>query len=94
MTPGARSKFGASTFETEDFGKQLYCIEESTFDIVGAFLRPPHLFDDPVVIRRPGNCASICPPRYAPARLIRNICKLLSTAQLVHNFLLLKSRCF
>jgi len=50
-------------FEPKVFRKQMYCIEESTCDIVGTFLRP-------AVIRRPhsdldpGNCAPL-PPRYA-----------------------------
>jgi len=37
----ARSKFGAPMFESEVFRKQMYCIEESTCDTVGAFRRPP-----------------------------------------------------
>jgi len=28
-------------FETEVFRKQVYCIEESTCDIIGTFWRPP-----------------------------------------------------
>ena len=44
MAPGARSKFGAPIFETEVFRKQMYCIEESTGDIVRTFRRPPHQF--------------------------------------------------
>jgi len=39
MAPGARSKFGAPIFETEVFRKQMYCIEESTCNIVGTFRR-------------------------------------------------------
>jgi len=35
MVPGAKSKFGTSIFEPEVFRKQMYCIEESTYDIVG-----------------------------------------------------------
>jgi len=35
------SKFGAPTFETELFRKQVYCIEESTCDTVGTFRRLP-----------------------------------------------------
>ena len=61
MVPGTRSKFGAPMFETEVFRKQMYCIEESTHDIVGTFRHPP------LVIRRPGNCALLATPRYAPA---------------------------
>jgi len=40
MAPGARSKFGARIFEREVFLKQIYCIEESTCDIVGTFRAP------------------------------------------------------
>jgi len=50
MAPGARSNFGAPIFEPEVFQKQMYCIKESTCDIVGTF-------------RRPGNCAFL---RYSP----------------------------
>ena len=48
MAPVARSKFGAPMFEPQVFRKQMYCIEESTCDVVKTF-------------RRPGNCAP-CPP--------------------------------
>jgi len=41
MAPGTRSKFGAPMFETEVFRKQLFCMEESTCDIVGTFWRSP-----------------------------------------------------
>jgi len=37
MAPGARSKFDASMFEPKLFRKQIYCIEESTSDILGTF---------------------------------------------------------
>jgi len=37
MTPGARNKFGAPIFEPEFFRKEIYCNEESTFEIVGTF---------------------------------------------------------
>jgi len=40
-------------FEFDVFRKEMYCIEDSTCDIVGTF-------------RRPGNCAPLSPPRYAP----------------------------
>jgi len=40
MVPGATSKFGATVFEPEVFRKQMYCIEESACDIVGAFGSP------------------------------------------------------
>jgi len=65
MAPGARSKYGTLMFEPEVFRKQLYCIEESTYDIVGTFRRSPQSFGAPVVIRRPGNC-SPCPPSLRP----------------------------
>jgi len=55
MAPGTRSKFGTSMFEPEVYRKQMYCIEEITCVIVGTF-------------RRPGNCASLAPTRYAPDR--------------------------
>ena len=40
MAPGPRSKFGAPFFESEVFWKQMYCIEDSTCEIVGNFRRP------------------------------------------------------
>jgi len=40
MAPGARSKFGTPMFEPKVFRKQMYCDEESTYDIVGTFWRP------------------------------------------------------
>jgi len=43
----------------------MYCIEESTCDVVGTFCRPPQPFGVPIASRRPGNCARR-PPRYAP----------------------------
>jgi len=57
--------FGAPLFEPEIFWKQIYCIEECTCDIVGTFQRHPQSFGALVVIRRPGNCALLAPPRYA-----------------------------
>ena len=39
MAPGARSNFGAPMFEPEVIRTQIYCIEESTCDIVGTFRR-------------------------------------------------------
>jgi len=47
MAPGKRSKFGAPMIESEVFRKQMYCIEESTCDIVGTFRRPPQPFGAP-----------------------------------------------
>jgi len=37
MAPRARNKFGAPTFEPDVFRKQMYCIEESPYDIVVTF---------------------------------------------------------
>jgi len=37
MAPGARNKFGVPVFEPEVFQKQMYCIEESAYDIVVTF---------------------------------------------------------
>jgi len=42
-----RSKFGAPMIESEVFRKQMYCIEESTCDIVGTFRPPPQPFGAP-----------------------------------------------
>jgi len=42
MAPGARNKFGAPMFEPKVSRKQIYCIEESTCDIVGNFRSPGH----------------------------------------------------
>jgi len=49
-SPRARSKFVAPMFEPEVFLKQVYCIEESTCDIVGTFRRPEQSFGAPIVI--------------------------------------------
>jgi len=63
MAPWTRSKFGAAMFETEVFRKQIFCMEESTCDIVGTFRRSPQWFGGPLLphIGARGNCA----PRYA-----------------------------
>jgi len=47
MAPGAGRKFGAPMFEFEVFRKQMYCIEESTFSIVGTFWRPYSYSESP-----------------------------------------------
>jgi len=47
MAPEARSKFGTPMFEPKVFQKQMYCIEESTCDIVGTFRRLPQSFGAP-----------------------------------------------
>jgi len=44
MAPEARSKLDALVFEPELFRKQIYCIEESTCDIVGTFQHPQQSF--------------------------------------------------
>jgi len=65
--PGARSKFGAPIFETEVFRKQMYCVKESTCDIVGTFRRPPQPFGAPAVIWCPHSdlaLGELCP--FAP----------------------------
>jgi len=68
MAPGARSKFGATMFEREFFRKQMYCIEESTCDILETFRSPavirhhPQCFGASIVIRRPRNCAPLVAP--------------------------------
>jgi len=71
MAPGARSKFGASMFEPEVFRNQMYCIEESTCDIVGTFRRSQQSFGAPEVIRRRGNCAPFA-SRYDPGQWSSN----------------------
>jgi len=48
-------------FEFEVFRKQMYCIEESTCDIVWTFRRPRSHSALSVVIRRPGNCSPLAP---------------------------------
>jgi len=48
-------------FEIEIFRKQMHCIEESTCDMVGTFLRPPQCFGAPIVTLRPENCAPLAP---------------------------------
>jgi len=55
----------------------MYCIEESTGDIFGTFLRPPQSFCTPVFIRRPrsdsvlGELCPACPPVVAPLFMIQ-----------------------
>jgi len=48
-------------FEPEVFRKQMYCIKESTYDIVVTFRRPPRSFGASAVIRRPGIYAHLVP---------------------------------
>ena len=66
MARGTRSKFGAPIFEPEVFRKQMYWIEESTYDIVGTFRRPHSHSARPAVIRRPGICAPLVHPALHP----------------------------
>ena len=54
-------------FELQISRKQTYYIEESTCDIFGTYQRPPQWSGAPIVIRRPGYCASLSPRRYAPS---------------------------
>ena len=53
----ARNKFGAPILEPEDFRKEMYCIEESAYDIA--------TFWSPAVIRHQGNCPPL-PPLVTP----------------------------
>ena len=67
MAPGARHKFGVPMFEPDVFRKQIYCIEESTCDIVGTIRRPPQVLG--------AHCSGIAPPcplRYALGLIVQN----------------------
>jgi len=44
---GPRSKFVDPIFEPDIFRKQMYCMEECTYDIVGTFRRHPDSFGAP-----------------------------------------------
>jgi len=75
MVPGVRSEFGTPKFEPEVFRKQMYCIEESTCDILepSALIRRPHsdsapreLFPLGLPWLRPCSYAKRC--MWAPAR--------------------------
>jgi len=61
----ARSKFGDPMFELEAFRKEIYCIEESTCEIVETFRRHKQTFGAPAVIQRPGNWPPV-PPVVTP----------------------------
>ena len=63
MAQGARSKFGVPMFEPKVIREQVYCVEESTCDIV-VILAPS------AVIRHPGNCAPI-PPFVSSLRTVQ-----------------------
>jgi len=61
----ARSKFGVPMFEPEVLRKQMYCIEESTCDIIGTFQRPCSHSAPLAVIQRPhsySQAEELCPP--------------------------------
>jgi len=73
-------------FEPELFRKQIHCIEETTCNISGTFRRP-------ILTRRPGNCAPLSPPRYAPDRMspsdavdLGRPCNNLFEIQVVHRY--------
>jgi len=80
MAPGTITKLGAPMFEPEVFPKQMYCIEESTCDIVGPFRR-----STPVGRRAHGDSApgELCPSfpfRYAPSPCIHKLQSCINTA--------------
>ena len=53
-------------FEPEVFRKEIYCIEESTCDIVGTFRRPQQTFGALHSDLAPGELFPLYPRRYAP----------------------------
>jgi len=57
--PGKETSLAPPMFEPEVFRKQMYCIEESTCNIVGTFRRPRS-------DSAPGELCPACPLRYAP----------------------------
>jgi len=59
-------------FETVAFREQIYCIEESTCDIVGIFQRP----------HSDSAHGELCPPRYAPVLTLKHSTYKLSTVQI------------
>jgi len=63
MVPGARSKFGAPTFEPELFLKKMYCTEVLV-TLLG-FFGAPQSFGALIVIWLPGNFVP-CPPSLRP----------------------------
>ena len=64
--PGQEAKLTSPMFGPEVFRKQMYCIEESTCDIVETFRQPRSHWASPAVIQRLGNCAPLTPPCQAP----------------------------
>jgi len=61
MAHGARNRFGAPMFEPEVFREQMYCVEETTCDMLGLFGRPND--------STPGHCSSL-PPLGTPLKRI------------------------
>jgi len=56
MASGARNKFDTPMFEPDVFRKQMYCIEESTWEIVRTFRCP----------RSDSASGEFCPPLLRP----------------------------
>ena len=71
--PGQGTSLAPPMFEPEVFRKQMYCIEESTSDIIGTFQRPCSHLTPLAVIWRPHSDSAPrelrppYPPRYATA---------------------------
>jgi len=57
-----KSKFGTPLFKPDFIRKHIYCIEESTCDIVGTFQCLSQSFGTLIRIRCPGNCAPFASP--------------------------------
>jgi len=67
MAPGARSKFDAPMFGPEVFRKQMQAtaLKKVLVTFLGLF-GTPAVIGAHMVIQRPGNCAPLATPRYAP----------------------------
>ena len=65
---GARGKkrVWRPVVETEVFRKQMNCIEKVVVALLGHFGHPLLTFGAPIVIRHPGNRATLASPCYAP----------------------------
>jgi len=65
MAPGARSKFGAPSSNLRFFGSKCAVLKKVLVTLLHLFgaLRSSSA---PIVIRRPGNCASFVPPFVTP----------------------------
>ena len=59
MAPGARSNFGDPCSKLMSFGSKCIVLKKLLVTLLG-------IFSAPAVIRRPGNCALLPLPRYAP----------------------------